>query len=114
MRQRLAVTLAVLVAWYFSFLIIFVLPLDVSNTAYLQCVNSTIVYEDSAIANSSSGSAVSGGCQVPHSLLNASVLPSLWRIVYWSSQLLTWLVLPLMQAFTQAGEFTVGASIAQD
>jgi len=31
---------------------------------------------------------------------------SLWRVVYWSSQLLTWLVLPLMQSFTQAGEFT--------
>jgi hypothetical protein len=35
------VTIAVLVAWYFSFLIIFVLPLDVSSTAYRQCLNAT-------------------------------------------------------------------------
>jgi len=34
------------------------------------------------------------------------VIYNLWRVVYWSSQLLTWLVLPLMQSFTQAGEFT--------
>ena len=27
-------------------------------------------------------------------------------MVYWSSQLLTWLLLTLMQSFTQAGEFT--------
>ena len=34
MRQPALVTLAVLVAWYFSFLIVFVIPLDVSNTIY--------------------------------------------------------------------------------
>ena len=37
MRNRLAVTVSVLVAWYFSFIIIFVLPLDVSNTALKTC-----------------------------------------------------------------------------
>ena len=39
LRQRLFVTLSVLIAWYFSFLIIFVLPLDVSSTIYRQCLN---------------------------------------------------------------------------
>ena len=38
LRHRIAVTLAVLIAWYFSFLIIFILPLDVSSTAYKQCI----------------------------------------------------------------------------
>ena len=42
MRHRILVTLAVLIAWYFSFLIIFILPLDVSSTAYRQCVNASI------------------------------------------------------------------------
>ena len=37
-RHRLFVTLSVLLAWYFSFLIIFVLPLDVSSTTYRQCL----------------------------------------------------------------------------
>merc|ERR1719228_144128 len=45
-------------------------------------------------------------CSSPSSLVNPSMIYSLWRVVYWSSQLLTWLVLPLMQSFTQAGEFT--------
>ena len=34
------------------------------------------------------------------------MLPNLWRVVYWSAQFLTWLILPIMQSFTQAGEFT--------
>jgi hypothetical protein len=32
-KQNALVTLAVLIAWYFSFLIIFVLPLDVSSVS---------------------------------------------------------------------------------
>lgn len=32
-RHHIIVTLAVLLAWYFSFLIIFVLPLDVSSVS---------------------------------------------------------------------------------
>ena len=35
------------------------------------------------------------------------VFPSFWRVVYWTSQFLTWLILPLMQSYTKAGEFTV-------
>ena len=37
-RQRIFVTISVLLAWYFSFLIIFVLPLDISSTTYRQCL----------------------------------------------------------------------------
>ena len=45
-------------------------------------------------------------CKEPHSLLTPTTLPNLWRVVYWSSQFLTWLILPVMQSFSQAGEFT--------
>lgn len=141
LRQRLFVTLAVLVAWYFSFLIIFVLPLDVSSTAYRQCVNATtsahVVSSTSTTKPFSSSTTVhsiitekdinktrfntinaglqnaldAAKCEKPYSLLDENVLPNLWRIVYWSSQLLTWLVLPLMQSYTQAGEFTAWGKI---
>lgn len=32
----------------------------------------------------------------------------LWRITYWSTQVLTWLVLPFFQVYADAGDFTVG------
>ena len=44
--------------------------------------------------------------QEPRSYIPSSHIYGLWVLVYWTSQLLTWLVLPLMQSFTQAGEFT--------
>jgi len=155
-RQPLVVTVAVLTAWYFSFLIIFAIPLDVASTIFTNCTlqfnqvtnitNSTsqdlvgnitsindrpnqdlvgnltspkeniianetstpvptssllVTHPESVIRNDSISS-VCGGNQLPQDLFL-----SLWRVLYWSSQVLTWLVLPTMQSFTQAGEFTV-------
>ena len=54
LRQHLVVTIAVLVAWYFSFLIIFVLPLDVSSTLYRQCLNGTDAFSNDSRASVSS------------------------------------------------------------
>merc|ERR1719186_253585 len=45
-------------------------------------------------------------CIPPHSFIDNDTILDLWRVVYWTSQLLTWIVLPLMQSFSQAGEFT--------
>lgn len=36
-RHHLVVTVSVLVAWYFSMLIVFILPLDVSNVSEVPC-----------------------------------------------------------------------------
>ena len=145
-RQRIAVTIAVLVAWYFSFLIVLVLPLDVSATAYKQCiwansqenventssnpqtsftanpvnvitehdVNSTRSKFGTLMTNHSSTTTPSNqvpDCKEPYSLLDEGVLLNLWRVVYWSSQLLTWAILPIMQSYTQAGEFTVSGKL---
>ncbi len=137
MRHRVAVTLAVLIAWYFSFLIIFVLPLDVSSTCYRQCLDEEKNKTAEALAewhkmndlhrseddnnsssssnnNSSSSANVTAPvaaqlslapmCHPPYSILPDDVLPNLWRVVYWSSQLLTWLVLPLMQSYTTVSQ----------
>ena len=125
-RQRLFVTLSVLLAWYFSFLIIFVLPLDVSSTKYRQCLsnlNKSLEQEHHPVIteidihkvrNSSFKPQtvdLEAHCQEPYSLLDVQVLPNLWRVVYWSSQFLTWLILPVMQSFTQAGEFTFSGKL---
>lgn len=92
-KQNALVTFAVLIAWYFSFLIIFVLPLDVSTTVYRQCIHNN--FNNTSV------------CKVPWSLVPEGLFPNLWRIVYWTSEVLTWLILPLMQSYARAGEFTV-------
>ncbi|KAF4517528.1 hypothetical protein B566_EDAN005091 [Ephemera danica] len=110
-KHHVIVTLSVLVAWYFSFLIIFVLPLDVSSTVYRQCIQSlnatpAPLYSDGNTSSPNETTPTST-CQVPWSHVPDSVFPHLWRVVYWTSQCLTWLILPLMQSYTKAGDFTV-------
>ena len=119
-RHHVIVTLSVLVAWYFSFLIIFILPLDVTSTAYRQCIqesnvepisdaNDTLPNITTTIALTTGNNVTnsSSQCKPPWSYVPEHVLPQLWRVLYWTSQFLTWLVLPLMQSYTKAGDFTI-------
>lgn len=46
-------------------------------------------------------------CKEPWSRVQPGVFPAFWRVIYWTSQVLTWLLLPLMQSYTKAGEFSV-------
>lgn len=96
MRHHIVVTIAVLIAWYFSFLIVFVLPLDVSSTVYRQCIGKNETTENGTEID----------CKKPWSDVPDNVFPNLWRVVYWTSQCLTWLIMPVMQSYSRAGEFT--------
>lgn len=105
-RQHLLVTLSVLTAWCFSFLIVFTIPLDVTSTVYRRCLqNQTSVdnLEDESTLHVFKNS----NCEKPWGLVPESIFPNLWRIIYWSSQFLTWLIMPLMQSYLKAGDFTI-------
>ncbi|GAB1603134.1 LMBR1 domain-containing protein 2-like [Argonauta hians] len=138
-KQHVLVTLATFVAWYFSLMIIFIIPLDVSSTFYRQCLQNqkristtTAAYQNVSVATtpaagnitstplqssteklvsqaarSVGASESTSGCEPPLSHVPDYVLPSLWHVVYWTSQALTWLILPLMQSYSNAGDFTV-------
>ncbi|XP_050544431.1 LMBR1 domain-containing protein 2 homolog isoform X1 [Daktulosphaira vitifoliae] len=98
--QNVVVTIAVLISWYFSLLIIFVLPIDISLATYRKCI------KDYASQNSTNSSQ-NEYCKNPWSYVPSSTLPNLWRVVYWTSQLLTWFIMPVMQYYVKSGEFTL-------
>ncbi|PVD23083.1 hypothetical protein C0Q70_16345 [Pomacea canaliculata] len=150
-KQHIFTTLATFIAWYFSLMIIFILPLDVSLTFYRQCVSdntpspstTTLVTSNisqpleisipptilpaaliqSNVNSSDAESLPNTGeaarlfedvdneahhiCEQPLSYVPDYVLPALWRVIYWTSQVLTWLLLPMMQSYSNAGDFTV-------
>ncbi|XP_016961344.1 LMBR1 domain-containing protein 2 homolog [Drosophila biarmipes] len=108
-RQHILVTLSVLTAWCFSFLIVFSIPLDITSTLYRQCVEEHRPTPAPNATNTSAAANVTPPpqCQEPWGMVPASVFPNLWRIIYWSSQFLTWLIMPLMQSYLKAGDFTV-------
>ncbi|XP_043199835.1 LMBR1 domain-containing protein 2 homolog [Amphibalanus amphitrite] len=149
-NHHVFVTISVLIAWYFSLIIVFVIPMDVSRTAYNKCVrdhdlpvstttvappsNDTILPDNvtittvttantsvttavpstAAFFGSSSDAPITVGpspeptpCERPWSYVSEAVMIDLWRVVYWTSQALTWLIMPMTQSYTQAGDFTV-------
>nr|XP_056704153.1 G-protein coupled receptor-associated protein LMBRD2 isoform X3 [Euleptes europaea] len=92
-KQHRLVIVATLLAWYLCFLIVFILPLDVTTTIYNRCkhaVNSSP--SESSISNGSQAIPTPGNreCFKPWSYIPPGIMPVFWRVVYWTSQFLTW------------------------
>ncbi|XP_061881831.1 G-protein coupled receptor-associated protein LMBRD2B-like [Entelurus aequoreus] len=108
-RQQRMVLLGTLVSWYLCFLIVFVMPLDVSTTIYKQCLldNSADPTRDASSPSLNPTDSVPSVCEKPWSYIPDGVLPVFWRVVYWTSQVLTWLLLPFMQSYARSGAFSI-------
>ncbi|KAG8202034.1 hypothetical protein JTE90_010403 [Oedothorax gibbosus] len=127
-KHHILVSVTCLIAWYFAFIINIILPLDVSSTSYRQClrdkqitptaypIETTTGSNESELINASlrthSDTEIHDSisikeCEEPWSYVSDSVLQSLWRVVYWSAQSLTWIILPMMQSYSTAGDFTI-------
>uniref|UniRef100_A0A8K9UJV7 LMBR1 domain containing 2b n=1 Tax=Oncorhynchus mykiss TaxID=8022 RepID=A0A8K9UJV7_ONCMY len=99
-KQQRMVLFGTLLAWYLCFLIVFILPLDISTTIYKQC---KIDHEEHP--------AVLPVCYKPWSYIPDGIMPVFWRVVYWTSQCLTWLLLPFMQSYARSGGFSITGKI---
>uniref|UniRef100_A0A7N8XQ36 G-protein coupled receptor-associated protein LMBRD2B-like n=1 Tax=Mastacembelus armatus TaxID=205130 RepID=A0A7N8XQ36_9TELE len=95
-KQQRMVLLGTLLSWYLCFLIVFILPLDVSTV----CKVSFNIRFQTFFGK------ISLVCEKPWSYIPDGVLPVFWRVVYWTSQFLTWLLLPFMQSYARSGAFS--------
>ncbi|XP_044051851.1 G-protein coupled receptor-associated protein LMBRD2B-like [Siniperca chuatsi] len=116
-KQQQMVLLGTLLSWYLCFLIVFILPLDVSTTIYKQCVlgnanhpirvtrarRTSQTDDNFSVYPTVSTPKV---CEEPWSYIPDGILPVFWRVVYWTSQFLTWLLLPFMQSYARSGAFS--------
>ncbi|XP_029296619.1 G-protein coupled receptor-associated protein LMBRD2a [Cottoperca gobio] len=116
-RQQRMVLLGTLLSWYLCFLIVFILPLDVGTTIYKQCIHDnenhpTPVTQARRTNHTDDKSSVYPTvsipkvCEKPWSYIPDGILPVFWRVVYWTSQFLTWLLLPFMQSYARSGAFS--------
>ncbi|KAM9446058.1 G-protein coupled receptor-associated protein LMBRD2a isoform 1-T1 [Clarias gariepinus] len=118
-KQQRVVLLATLLAWFLCFIIAFTIPLDVSTTIYNQCVtdNNQVVTTTPSHSNQTSNSSVfpiqrlPKVCHKPWSYIPDGILPVFWRVVYWTSQFLTWLLIPFMQSYARSGGFSISGKI---
>ncbi|XP_074493905.1 G-protein coupled receptor-associated protein LMBRD2a [Sebastes fasciatus] len=116
-KQQRMVLLGTLLSWYLCFLIVFILPLDVSTTIYNQCIldnanhpapGTRARHTNQTDDNSSvyPPFSITKVCEEPWSYIPVGILPVFWRVVYWTSQFLTWLLLPFMQSYARSGAFS--------
>ncbi|XP_012717616.2 G-protein coupled receptor-associated protein LMBRD2B [Fundulus heteroclitus] len=121
-KQQRMVLFGTLLAWYLCFLIVFILPLDVSTTIYRQCIldhedhgsGSTISPANHTTPNATVAPTKRSGaapCYRPWSYIPEGIMPVFWRVVYWTSQFLTWLLLPFMQSYARSGGFSITGKI---
>lgn len=161
-NNNIITIVGVFISWFFSFMVIFMLPADLTSTAYRQCLidyqnslNSSTTHSPidnlaptsenmnlesynklnhsdtmhipqhiaftshnfSQATNYTKNVAnviqqpiipinTTNPCITPWNYVSDNVLTKLWRFIYWTSQLLTWLILPMMQSYSMAGNFT--------
>uniref|UniRef100_A0A665TIW4 LMBR1 domain-containing protein 2-B n=1 Tax=Echeneis naucrates TaxID=173247 RepID=A0A665TIW4_ECHNA len=124
-KQQRMVLFGTLLAWYLCFLIVFILPLDVSTTIYKQCkidhkTQASVATASPLPSNHTTGNAsvpptkrsvVPEPCYKPWSYIPDGIMPVFWRVVYWTSQCLTWLLLPFMQSYARSGGFSITGKI---
>ncbi|KAI9275921.1 LMBR1-like membrane protein-domain-containing protein [Phascolomyces articulosus] len=78
------VSVVCIIGWCFPFWIVLLLPLDIASTMYDHC---------------------EGDCRTPFSHVSQSFLYVAWRTLYWTSFCLTWVMIPMMQAYVNTGDF---------
>ncbi|EAW55932.1 LMBR1 domain containing 2, isoform CRA_a [Homo sapiens] len=112
-----ALGLEIVFVFFLALFLVFILPLDVSTTIYNRCKH--------AAANSSppENSNITGlyatanpvpsqhPCFKPWSYIPDGIMPIFWRVVYWTSQFLTWILLPFMQSYARSGGFSITGKI---
>ena len=83
-----------------------------TNSSTLNSFNASLSFDSSKQiylslnSTSNSSTIISNPCSTPWNYVSDNVLTKLWRFIYWTSQILTWLVLPIMQSYSMAGDFT--------
>uniref|UniRef100_A0A673C1R5 Uncharacterized protein n=1 Tax=Sphaeramia orbicularis TaxID=375764 RepID=A0A673C1R5_9TELE len=110
-KQQRMVLFGTLLAWYLCFLIVFILPLDVSTTIYKQCIIDHEEHASGPTANPLPFNHTQNPCYKPWSYIPDGIMPVFWRVVYWTSQCLTWLLLPFMQSYARSGGFSITGKI---
>uniref|UniRef100_A0A1X7UMF4 Kinesin motor domain-containing protein n=3 Tax=Amphimedon queenslandica TaxID=400682 RepID=A0A1X7UMF4_AMPQE len=130
-RQNPVVTGSTLLIWFLSFVIIFLLPVDVSSAFFRLCLDpggstsraynftdgvsepcSTLYCTGKYTFDRNSN--FTGVCEsrqeecfLPYSFICKLPLEVLWYLIYWLFFLLSWIILPLIQSYVLAGYFTV-------
>lgn len=89
-RTPIYVTAVVWIGWFFSFFIVFLIPLDVASSNHAECLQT--------------GS--KDTCYEPLIFFPEAALAVIWKVIYWTTYFFCWTVYPILQSYVFAGDFT--------
>eukprot|EP01128_Nolandella_sp_AFSM9_P011816 TRINITY_DN8730_c0_g1_i1.p1 TRINITY_DN8730_c0_g1~~TRINITY_DN8730_c0_g1_i1.p1 ORF type:complete len:775 (-),score=126.11 TRINITY_DN8730_c0_g1_i1:65-2275(-) len=99
-RTSKIVYLVTLLGYFFSILLVYLMPVDVAVTTYESCLVQNNMTSDPT-----------SHCTQPLTYLKPHTLFLLWNVIYWTTYVCTWALYPLMQSWALSGEFTVRAKV---
>ena len=83
----LPIQITIITVWFFTFLGVFIFPLDV----YYSCYSNKIENSDEFNFN--------------------SVVKIIWNLSYWIIYVLSWVVIPILQEYEMSGDFTFSSKL---
>ena len=105
---NLIITISVTIAWWLALNVVLLLPLDVSVSLYEQCGAENMKRQE---ANDTTQAILK--CGRPWNYVTPHSIRNLWRIVYWGSFTLSWILLPFLQSYNNSGYFTTAGRLKQ-
>ncbi|TGZ72535.1 hypothetical protein CRM22_002027 [Opisthorchis felineus] len=100
-RHKVA-TLVAFISWWLPALLLTLLPVDIATTFYRSCILSN----PNISLTQTSGVVEGPRCKPPLFHTDPAVFLLIWHVVYWGSQFLTWVLIPLIRSYATAGDFT--------
>lgn len=93
-RTQYFVSFIVWFGWFFSFAIVFFVPMDIAASRHEAC--HTLIDSEKP-----------SDCQEPVVELETRGMEIVWIILYWTIYILCWVVYPISQSYVVAAEFTI-------
>ncbi|EFA84407.1 hypothetical protein PPL_03485 [Heterostelium album PN500] len=90
--------------WYLCFNIVFLVPLDITATIHGECL---VKANDTCTINNTTSCEINNMCPEPISYLPDVIVVNQWRILYWGTFVLSWLIFPILQTFSGTGDFRI-------
>jgi len=84
-------TFTAYLGWFLCFSIVFLVPVDILATDHNRCLEKSNGTETE--------------CVEPITFLPESVMTVQWKVLYWGTFILSWAIFPILQTFSQTGDF---------
>ena len=99
-KQHKPVTIVSLISWFLPILILFVIPIDISGVYFRKC-------EESDTNKTYKSVNLSHSCNLPWMYIDKRTLIIFWHIAYWTTFLLTWVLLPIFQSYANLEQLSL-------